>query len=187
MTAWLRKQAQADLAAAKIISNGGFQPQHWDTSPPGQVNPPHDPGSEDVSAAIGRDPAYSSGWVKVWAWDQVIGEEEDEEPSTVAVVAEIGRRQFDHVIRHDPRTEAARAESVLAVLGEHYILTKDDRSEAYEEFSVVAIGGANKDRGCVTCHYYGMGGVKGYGVCRTVRLLTSGYRHREGFKEEWLP
>jgi len=46
---------------------------------------------------------------------------------------------------------------------------------------VVKFGGANKDSGCVTCHYYGRGGVKGCGTCRTVRLLAGGYKHRPGF------
>lgn len=86
------------------------------------------------------------------------------------------------------REHAARCEAELAVLDEHYILTRDDRNEAYEEFSVVTIGGANKGFGCVTCHYYGQGGVKGYGYCRTVRLVGYGYRFRPGYREaEWKP
>ena len=89
--------------------------------------------------------------------------------------------QAAHIAANDPQDTIARCEAELAILDVHYILTRDDRSEAYEEFSVVSIGGANQDRGCVTCHYYGQGGVKGYGICRTVRLLAGGYRHRPGF------
>ena len=37
--AWLRREIEADLAAAKIIGAGGFAPERWDTEPPGQVNP----------------------------------------------------------------------------------------------------------------------------------------------------
>jgi hypothetical protein len=48
------------------------------------------------------------------------------------------------------------------------------------------MAGADKDFGCVTCHYYGQGGVKGYGYCRTVRHLASAYRYRPGFRQEWL-
>ena len=89
---------------------------------------------------------------------------------------------------NDPQDTIARCEAELAILDEHFILTNENRIEAYEEFSVVpwgAKGGAgDQGSGCVTCHYYGMGGVKGYGICRTVRLLASGYKHRPGYREE---
>lgn len=88
---------------------------------------------------------------------------------------------------NDPRDTITRCEAELAILDVHYILWRHDTSEAYEEFSVVAVGGADKDHGCVTCHYYGQGGVKGYGYCRTVRLLGYGYRFRDGYREEWKP
>ena len=97
-----------------------------------------------------------------------------------------------HVVRegeywwHEAREHADRCEALLAILDEHYILVRDNQNEAYEEFSVVKIGGADRDRGCVTCHYYGQGGVKGYGRCRTVRLLAAAYQHREGFQMEWV-
>jgi hypothetical protein len=85
------------------------------------------------------------------------------------------------------REHADHAEARLAVLDEHYILWRHDTSEAYEEFSVVSIGGANKDHGCVTCHYYGQGGVKGYGYCRTVRHIGYAYRRQAGYREAWKP
>jgi Family of unknown function (DUF6221) len=88
---------------------------------------------------------------------------------------------------NDPRDTIARCEAELGTLNTHYILHREDRSEDYEEFSVVHIGGANQDYGCVTCHYYGQGGVKGYGYCRTVRLLGSAYKHQPGYREEWAP
>jgi hypothetical protein len=88
---------------------------------------------------------------------------------------------------NDPRDTIARCEAELAILDTHYILWRHDTSEAYEEFSVVAIGGANQDHGCVTCHYYSQGGVKGYGYCRTVRQLGHGYRHWDGYREGWKP
>jgi len=89
------------------------------------------------------------------------------------------------LVANDPRQIIADCESGLAILNEHHILTTSDRNEAYEEFSVVRIGGADRDHGCVTCHYYGMGGVKGYGICRTVKAVASGYRHRPGYAEHW--
>ena len=86
------------------------------------------------------------------------------------------------------RERAAQLETHLAILDEHYILWRHDTNEDYENFCVVSIGGADKDHGCVTCHYYGQGGVKGYGYCRTVRHLGWGYRFRPGYREEaWKP
>ena len=87
---------------------------------------------------------------------------------------------------NDPQDTIARCEAELAILDEHYILASDDRNPDYEEFSVVKIGGADSDRGCVTCHYYAQGGEKGYGICRTVRLLAGGYRYRPGFPASLL-
>lgn len=93
-----------------------------------------------------------------------------------------------HVARHGPLDVVADCEAKLRLLDEHYILWRHDAGEAYEEFSVARIGGANQDHGCVTCHYYSQGGVKGLGYCRTVRLLAWGYRHRDGYREqEWAP
>ena len=89
------------------------------------------------------------------------------------------------MVANDPQDTIARCEAELAILDEHYILASDDRNPDYEEFSVVKIGSADSDRGCVTCHYYGMGGVKGCGICRTVRILLSAYRYREGFNPDW--
>jgi hypothetical protein len=89
---------------------------------------------------------------------------------------------------NDPRDTIARCEMELGILEAHYILTRDDRSEAYEEFSVTPHPGAGGcDYGCVTCHYQGMGGVWGKGYCRTVRLLGSAYRYQPGYREEWAP
>lgn len=88
---------------------------------------------------------------------------------------------------NDPRDTIARCEAEFAILDAHYILWRHDTTEEYEEFSVVSIGGANQDHGCVTCHYYGRGGVKGYGYCRTVRVLGWGYRFGGGYREAWKP
>ena len=83
---------------------------------------------------------------------------------------------------NDPQDTIARCEAELAILDEHYILHREDRSEAYEEFSVTPHPGAGGcDFGCVTCHYRGMGGVWGKGYCRTVKFLAGGYRYRPGF------
>jgi Family of unknown function (DUF6221) len=91
----------------------------------------------------------------------------------------------DFIALNDPQHVRARCEAELAILAEHRILWRGGTDPANEEFSVISIGGADQDHGCMNCHYYGQGGVKGYGYCRTVRLLASGYRHRPGYREEW--
>ena len=93
--------------------------------------------------------------------------------------------QSGHIAINDPRQIIADCESDLAILDEHYILTTSDRNEAYEDFSVLSIGGASRDHGCVTCHYYTMGGIKGFGICRTVKAVAAGYRHWPGYAEHW--
>ena len=187
--AWLRKTIEGDLAAAKIIGTGGFAPQRWDTEPPGQVNPEHIPASDQVSAALGLDREEApGGWGEIVAYDRLNNEppERDGRDSTAPVMlVDSGRREFDHIIRHDPRNVVADCEAKLAILETHHILHRYDRSEAYEEFSVTPHPGARGcDFGCVTCHYRGMGGVWGQGYCLTVRQLASAYRHRPGYREE---
>ena len=190
--AWLRKQIEADMAAAKIISDGGFSPERWDTEPPGQVNPVDIPQNDAVTAALGCAPEYICGWVQLVAYGKLNNEADEaycRDSEAPFALVDNGRREFDHIIRHDPRNVVADCEAKLAILDEHYILTSGDRNPDYEEFSVVpwgAKGGAgDRGSGCVTCHYYGMGGVKGYGVCRTVRSLASAYKHRPGYREVW--
>jgi len=95
------------------------------------------------------------------------------------------RRPVNPMRSHEMRDLIAACEAHLALLDGHHILSSNDRSEDYDEFSVVSIGGANKDHGCVTCHYYGQGGIKGYGICWTVRYLASAYRHRDGYSRYW--
>ena len=90
-----------------------------------------------------------------------------------------------HIAANDPQDTIARCDAELAILETHYILHREDRSEAYEEFSVIPHPGAGGcDFGCVTCHYRGMGGVWGKGYCLTVRLLAGGYRYWPGYREE---
>src|SRR5260370_427060 len=85
----------------------------------------------------------------------------------------------------DTEDDHDRCEFELALLDEHYILTRGDTNERYEEFSIIPIGGFNAERGCIACHYVSMGAVKAAGVCVTVRLLGMAYRHWPGYQEEW--
>lgn len=67
------------------------------------------------------------------------------------------------VFTDHPRTEAARAESVLAVL------------DLYEK----AVGAEASD--------LLLRDLSALTLRRVVRLLAWGYRHREGWKQEWKP
>jgi hypothetical protein len=92
----------------------------------------------------------------------------DENLRTVARTRDRQVANGQHMERHDPLTEKARAESVLAVLDEHARL--------------------NDSIWCRTCDPAGESGDSAaWYPCRTVRLLACGYRHREGFKEAWKP
>jgi hypothetical protein len=167
LTAWLRQQIGERKATAVAALHGSDG--HW-------WRRPHDETGEPVGPLWDGEPSIDSDGEVLGGREQVVYDEG--RPSDA---------QFEHIAANDPRDTIARCEAELAILDEHYILWVHDTNEAYEEFSVVSIGGANKDHGCVTCHYYSQGGVKGYGYCRTVRLLASAYRHCDGYREEWKP
>ena len=89
---------------------------------------------------------------------------------------------------NDPQDTIARCEAELAILDEHYILYRSDTSEKYEQFSIISPPFPPMERGCVTCHYASQGGVNGYGICRTVKYVASGYKHKPAYREEdWRP
>ena len=79
-----------------------------------------------------------------------------------------------HMERHDPLTETARAESVLAVL--------DD----YDRTAVIA-NPPECPQGETAGRDYLDALRELAALDHVVRLLAYGYRHREGFKEEWRP
>lgn len=77
----------------------------------------------------------------------------------------------------EAREHAEQAEARLAVLAEHEIVPAGYES-ALTAYTV----------GCRVCDYddaYGQ--VSPTGPCRTVRLLASGYRHRPGYQDRWVP
>lgn len=91
-------------------------------------------------------------------------------PGEVLVVKHTWPQEAGHITRHDPRTETARAESVLAVLGEY-----EAAVTVMESQRVRPEGVGPGVFACVrTLH-------------RTVRLLAWGYRSREEYKETWKP
>lgn len=110
---------------------------------------------------------------------------DEEEAAARAVRPDQDYADSEHQERWSPARVLREVAAKRAILAEHHILTQDDRNEAYEEFSVVKIGGANRDHGCVNCHYYGMGGVKGYGICRTVRHLAAPFASHPDYDPAW--
>ena len=122
VAAWTRKQIEADLSAARIINAGGFSPQRWDTEPPGQVNPDDIPQSDAVTAALGCDPECICGWVQIIAYDKLNNEPDNaycRDSGAPFALVDNGRREVDHIIRHDPRNVVADCEAKLAILEEH--------------------------------------------------------------------
>jgi hypothetical protein len=165
--AWLRAEVEADLSAARIISSGGFSPQRWDTEPPGQVNPDHIPQDAAVTAALGCEPEYVCGWVQLVAYDKLNNAPDEaygRDSEAPFALVDNGRREFEHIIRHDPRNEAARCEAALAILDECETALRIART--YKDGDgALALACAKTWRDAV-------------------RLLARGYRHRPGYREE---
>jgi Family of unknown function (DUF6221) len=182
LVAWLRKTIEGDRAAARIIGAGGFAPQRWDTEPPGQVNPEHIPASDQVSAALGLDREEAPyGWVEIVAYDRLNNEppERDGRDSTAPVMlVDSGRREFDHIIRHDPRNVIADCEAKLAIL------------EMYTSTLILVehpqvMGEGHPFAGKISAQDY-LDAKRELAVLRpAVVALASGYRHRPGYREEW--
>jgi hypothetical protein len=81
-----------------------------------------------------------------------------------------------HIARHDPLTEEAQAESVLAILDEHEEIGRNSRGGPICNVCVnIGIESANDAEFYATY------------PCRTVRLLAYGYRYRPGYVQEWKP
>ena len=130
VTAWLRSQAEADLAAA-----GAATPGPWEFE--------------------GDDPTD----------DELYSTRDEGRLPTVAWTRDRAVANGRHMERHDPLTEAARAESVIAVV------------EAFEA-ALTADGSAGPGARLIAD-----GRVSALG--QAVRLLACGYRHREGYKPGW--
>ena len=162
--AWLRAEIEADLSAARIINAGGFSPQRWDTEPPGQVNPEEIPQSDAVTAALGYEPEYICGWVQLVAYGKLNNEPDEaygRDSEAPFALVDNGRREFEHIIRHDPRNVVADCEAKVAVLDEH-----GGEHMCYEN-----------TRDGNTWDWY-------IGDCRVMRNLASGYKHRPGYRED---
>ena len=83
-----------------------------------------------------------------------------------------------HIALHDPRDTITRCEAELALLDLHeHVGTSSVASRL--------VGGKCEPFGCAVCHEKDQI-VWGEGVCATVRLLATGWRHRPGFNPEWV-
>jgi hypothetical protein len=90
-----------------------------------------------------------------------------------------------HIARQNPQERIDDCQAKLTILGAHYILVGGENTPyPHEDYSLV-VRGRDQGRGCVTCHYQGMGGVAAKGVCVTVRLMASAYKHQEGYQPKW--
>ena len=169
--AWLRKQVEDRLALAREASPKSDG--HWWRR----------------TADMGHDIIEPTG--PLWAGEPIPDDDGGIFGGEYIVVYDEGApsdAQFDHIALNDPQDAIARCEAELAILDEHYILTGPVGTGKYEQFSIISPPFPPKDCGCVTCHYASRGGVNGYGICRTVKYLASGYRHRPGYREEdWKP
>lgn len=93
------------------------------------------------------------------------------DPSEISVGAEFvdhcgSDEAAEYIRRHDPRDAIARCEADLKVLDLH---------------------GPNRYGYCLTCDPDSCGCVgSGDYPCATVCTILAGYRHREGFKPEWV-
>lgn len=176
--AWLRSQIEGDLKAATIISDGGFAPERWDTEPPGQVNPAELPQAGAITRLLDADaddPAFPRRefWTGLHVWERENDEREDQrvrESDLPAVIVNNGRRQADHIVRHDPRNVVADCESKLTILEEH-----QPRRCPHQAGKQLLCSSCGVDDGWYDCPW----------PCRTVVALAAAYRHRDGYKQRW--
>lgn len=134
IAAWLRAQAEADIEAAGKATPGPWHSRNL--------------GRHDLGAVIRKTGETPVARVPVG-------------PALGTFEGGHGAADSAHAARHDPLTETARAESVLAVL------------KLYDVAVTVAEAKA--------------GPAKSAEIMRlVVRDLAAGYRHREGFEAGWL-
>lgn len=117
---------------------------------------------------------HGRGQVDASVWSESIGYYITEKVSS----GPRHREDAAHIAIHDPRDTIARCEAELALLDLH---------EHVETSSLARrlAGGRCQPFGCEVCHEKDQI-VWGEGVCATIRLLASGYRHRPGFNPEWV-
>lgn len=163
MAAWLRVQAEADIAKAQAATPG-----RWVTGG-GRDGEPRWMPLDYVHAPDYRPEGFSRG--------QHVGD---------CIVADGGMGPWAvhvrgsgfpvgnarHIAAHDPPTETSRAESVLAVL--------DDR-----ERTAAIASPQQEPEGWLASRDY-LDAQRELAVLdEVVRALAKGYRRREGYKESW--
>lgn len=148
-----------------------------------------------AEAAAQADGGFHPAWTAALGGGFLTDADDPDYAITVETLDEIAA----HMAANDPRQVIAACEADLTILDEHYILSSAKRrielglelSERFEGYSVVRCGKpggfGDREMGCVTCHYYAMGGVRGFGVCRTVRAVASRYEYSPGYAECWPP
>jgi hypothetical protein len=144
---WLRGQAEEDIARAGAATPGPWEFEGDDPTDD-ELFTVHDGEHGDL---VGDLVAYTRGTLRRGTEGRQVAN---------------GR----HMERHDPLTETARAESVLAVL-DAYEAARKLAEAAWEQEDEAAHSLGDQARA----------------LGRAVRLLAYGYRHREGGQETWKP
>jgi uncharacterized protein DUF6221 len=168
--AWLRAEVERDLAEARYV----IAPCDDNCAQPCPFHPAaaaewHEMSSGVLNTSNGLNP--DDVWQGVWAMGD--------------------SRVTRFIARHDPQDTIARCEAELAILDEHALTWPGGEPEyEYRDEAVTdsqgrvgyieVKGETIPPYECRACGYDAPGGP-----CRTVRLLAAGYRHRDGYRQEW--
>lgn len=104
-----------------------------------------------------------------------------DDPTDEGVVVANGSYVAGHVIRHDPVRVLRGVEAKRRILDEHLPFHVDDEDETLH------VRARMHEFGCRTCHYSGLGEIRGSGLCMTIRLLASEWSTHQAYRQEWAP
>lgn len=192
---WLRQQIKEDLDAARIISEGGFLPERWDTCPEGQVNP-HSFSLEGAGFRFTQDGfaldtdkedlpgEWKQKWMALWPYNRCNNEPPDLEgieSDFPVVIVDHGRRQFDHIRRQDPRNIVSRCEALLKIMDLHVPVPA--LRHPFTD-SRVFICGACEVPGLLDKEWVKVD--NSLYPCPTIKLLAMAYCDRDGYYNHWI-
>lgn len=112
-----------------------------------------------------------------WFADDDLDDEVCDDSGWRILAAVSGSHVALHVEANDPRDTIARCEAELAILEQHQPAEDMGWLECRE-------CGPNNDSSGV---YARPGGGEEFYPCMTIRLLGTGYRHADGYREKWGP
>jgi hypothetical protein len=109
------------------------------------------------------------------------GEHGDLVGQTVAFTRDRQVENGEHMARHDPQDALARCESDLALLDLHFPVAYEPPWQRPGWTECGECGPNDGSSEFVTVPAAG----ESFYPCQTVRLVASGYRHRDGYAEHW--